>query len=32
MEPPVFLVPGDVVTCKIEGIGTIENRVVGAPR
>ncbi|MEA1672822.1 fumarylacetoacetate hydrolase family protein [Nitrospirillum sp. BR 11163] len=29
-EPPVFLQPGDVVRCEIEGIGTIENRVVRA--
>lgn len=27
MEPPVFLQPGDVVRCEIEGIGGIENRV-----
>jgi 2-keto-4-pentenoate hydratase/2-oxohepta-3-ene-1,7-dioic acid hydratase in catechol pathway len=27
MEPPVFLQPGDVVHCEIEGIGAIENRV-----
>ena len=27
MEPPVFLQPGDVVRCEIEGIGAIENRV-----
>ncbi len=27
MEPPRFLTSGDVVTCKIEGIGTLENRV-----
>lgn len=27
MEPPVFLQPGDVVRCEIEGIGSIENRV-----
>jgi 2-keto-4-pentenoate hydratase/2-oxohepta-3-ene-1,7-dioic acid hydratase in catechol pathway len=26
-EPPVFLQPGDVVRCEIEGIGAIENRV-----
>ena len=29
MEPPVFLKPGDVVRCEIEGIGAIENRVAG---
>jgi 2-keto-4-pentenoate hydratase/2-oxohepta-3-ene-1,7-dioic acid hydratase in catechol pathway len=28
MEPPVFLKPGDVVRCEIDGIGVIENRVV----
>ncbi|WP_424628414.1 fumarylacetoacetate hydrolase family protein [Bradyrhizobium sp. SYSU BS000235] len=27
MEPPHFLKSGDVVTCEIEGIGTLENRV-----
>ncbi len=27
MEPPVFLQPGDVVRCEIEGVGVIENRV-----
>ena len=27
-EPPVFLPPGDVVRCEIDGIGTIENKVV----
>ena len=30
MEPPVFLQPGDVVRCEIDGIGAIENRVVAA--
>lgn len=29
MEPQVFLKPGDVVRCEIEGIGAIENRVKG---
>ena len=29
MEPQVFLKPGDVVRCEIEGIGAIENRVAG---
>jgi len=28
MQPPVFLQPGDVVRCEIDGIGAIENRVV----
>lgn len=27
METPAFLMAGDVVTCEIEGIGTLENRV-----
>lgn len=27
--PPVFLQPGDVVRCEIDGIGAIENRVSG---
>ena len=31
LQPPVFLQPGDVVRCKITGIGAIENRVA-APR
>jgi 2-keto-4-pentenoate hydratase/2-oxohepta-3-ene-1,7-dioic acid hydratase in catechol pathway len=29
MDPPVFLRPGDVVRCEIDGIGAIENRVAG---
>ena len=29
MEPQVFLQPGDIVRCEIEGIGTIENKVAG---
>lgn len=28
-EPQVFLQPGDVVRCEVEGIGAIENRVAG---
>lgn len=28
MDPPVFLQPGDVVRCEVEGIGAIENTVV----
>ena len=28
MNPPVFLLPGDVVRCEIDGVGAIENRVV----
>jgi 2-keto-4-pentenoate hydratase/2-oxohepta-3-ene-1,7-dioic acid hydratase in catechol pathway len=31
MDPPVYLKPGDVVRCEIDGIGVIENRVI-APR
>jgi 2-keto-4-pentenoate hydratase/2-oxohepta-3-ene-1,7-dioic acid hydratase in catechol pathway len=27
MNPPVFLQPGDVVRCEIDGIGAIENKV-----
>jgi 2-keto-4-pentenoate hydratase/2-oxohepta-3-ene-1,7-dioic acid hydratase in catechol pathway len=27
--PPLFLRPGDVVRCEIDGIGAIENRVAG---
>lgn len=30
MDPPTFLLPGDVVRCEIDGIGTIENRVVSS--
>ena len=30
MKPPVFLKAGDVVRCEVEGIGTIENKVVVA--
>jgi 2,4-didehydro-3-deoxy-L-rhamnonate hydrolase len=31
-DPPVFLEPGDVVGCEIEGIGRVENRVMdGTP-
>ncbi|WP_374943966.1 fumarylacetoacetate hydrolase family protein [Sphingomonas sp.] len=29
MEPPVFLQPGDVVRCEVDGVGAIENRVAG---
>jgi 2-keto-4-pentenoate hydratase/2-oxohepta-3-ene-1,7-dioic acid hydratase in catechol pathway len=31
MDPPRYLVPGDVVRVEIEGIGHIENRVVTEP-
>ena len=27
MQPPVFLQPGDVVRCEIDGLGAIENKV-----
>ena len=30
MQPPLFLQPGDVVRCEIEGLGAIENTVVRA--
>jgi 2-keto-4-pentenoate hydratase/2-oxohepta-3-ene-1,7-dioic acid hydratase in catechol pathway len=30
MEPQVFLQPGDLVRCEIDGIGAIENRVARA--
>ena len=29
MQPPVFLQPGDIVRCEIEGIGAIQNTVAG---
>jgi 2-keto-4-pentenoate hydratase/2-oxohepta-3-ene-1,7-dioic acid hydratase in catechol pathway len=29
MKPPRFLNPGDVVACEIEGLGRIENPIVG---
>lgn len=28
MKPPHYLVPGDVVECEVEGLGTLRNRVV----
>ena len=28
MVPPVFLKPGDVIRCEVDGIGAIENKVV----
>ena len=27
--PPEFLAPGDIVSCTVEGIGTIRNRIAG---
>jgi 2-keto-4-pentenoate hydratase/2-oxohepta-3-ene-1,7-dioic acid hydratase in catechol pathway len=32
MQPPGWLVPGDVVRIEIEGIGTLENPVIAEPR
>lgn len=32
MNPPIFLKDGDVVTCRIEGIGTLTNTVRDMPR
>jgi 2-keto-4-pentenoate hydratase/2-oxohepta-3-ene-1,7-dioic acid hydratase in catechol pathway len=29
MNPQKFLQPGEIVTCEIEGLGSISNRVVG---
>ena len=29
MDTPVFLKPGDVVRCEVDGVGVIENKVVG---
>ncbi|KQX19644.1 MULTISPECIES: fumarylacetoacetate hydrolase family protein [unclassified Sphingomonas] len=31
LEPPIFLQPGDVVRCEIDGIGAIENVVAARP-
>jgi 2-keto-4-pentenoate hydratase/2-oxohepta-3-ene-1,7-dioic acid hydratase in catechol pathway len=28
MDPPGFLEPGDVVTCEIDGIGSITNKII----
>ena len=28
MVPPHFLVPGDLVECEVEGLGSLRNRVV----
>ena len=30
MKPPVYLQPGDVVRCEIDGIGVIENKVINS--
>jgi len=27
-DPQVFLQPGDVVRCEVDGVGVIENRVI----
>jgi 2-keto-4-pentenoate hydratase/2-oxohepta-3-ene-1,7-dioic acid hydratase in catechol pathway len=29
MNPPLYLEPGDVVRCEVEGLGAIEHRIVG---
>jgi 2-keto-4-pentenoate hydratase/2-oxohepta-3-ene-1,7-dioic acid hydratase in catechol pathway len=29
-KPPVYLRPGDIVECSVEGVGTIRNRMVNA--
>lgn len=29
MDPPQYLVPGDVVECEVEGLGSLRNPVVG---
>ena len=31
MDPARFMVPGDVIECEIEGLGTLRNPVVQAP-
>ena len=31
MDPPRFMVPGDVIECEVEGLGTLRNPVVQAP-
>jgi 2-keto-4-pentenoate hydratase/2-oxohepta-3-ene-1,7-dioic acid hydratase in catechol pathway len=31
MSPPVYLRAGDVMRAEIEGIGSIENRVIAEP-
>jgi 2-keto-4-pentenoate hydratase/2-oxohepta-3-ene-1,7-dioic acid hydratase in catechol pathway len=30
-DPPVFLEPGDLARCEIEGIGSVENPIVDWP-
>jgi 2-keto-4-pentenoate hydratase/2-oxohepta-3-ene-1,7-dioic acid hydratase in catechol pathway len=30
-KPPVFLQPGDEVSCQIQGIGELTNRIVAVP-
>lgn len=32
MDPPQLLVPGDIVRCDIEGLGSIDNPIVGPGR
>ena len=29
MNPPLYLEPGDVVRCEVEGLGAIEHRIIG---
>ncbi len=29
MNPPLYLEPGDVVRCEVEGLGVIEHRIIG---
>ena len=32
MKPPRFMVPGDVIECEVENLGTLKNYVVQAPQ
>jgi 2-keto-4-pentenoate hydratase/2-oxohepta-3-ene-1,7-dioic acid hydratase in catechol pathway len=29
MNPPLYLEPGDVVRCEVDGLGAIEHRIIG---
>lgn len=31
MDPPRYLVPGDIVECEVDGLGTLRNEVVAPP-
>ena len=31
MDPPRFMIPGDVIECEIENLGTLCNKIVQAP-